>query len=147
MSSARGRGPVVIVDDDALVRQVVARTLEKAGFRTVSREGGFGLSSVVASEAPSVVILDVSMPGLDGPGVWAIARGVLAAPPSLLFHSALPAEELELLCMRFPEASALAKPVATRALVAAVEAADRSCVERRANVATLRRTPPRGHPV
>lgn len=49
MSSPRERGPVVIVDDDALVRQVVARALEKEGFRTVSRESGFGLRTTVTA--------------------------------------------------------------------------------------------------
>jgi DNA-binding response OmpR family regulator len=57
---------ILVVDDDAILRRVVRAVLEADGFRVIeARDGEEGLA-MAASEHPSVVILDVMMPGLDG---------------------------------------------------------------------------------
>jgi CheY-like chemotaxis protein len=140
--SQRERGPVVLVDDDPLVLRVLAKSLENAGFRVVARESAFGLTALLTAELPSVVVLDVSMPGLDGPGVWSVARSVLAPAPSVIFYSASDAQALEALAARFPEARPLTKPAPIAQVVRVVEDAHRES-EKRGGVAP-RRTPPRG---
>jgi two-component system C4-dicarboxylate transport response regulator DctD len=142
MSQRGERGPVVLVDDDPLVLRVLTKSLENAGFRVIARESAFGLSALLSAELPSVVVLDVSMPGLDGPGVWSVARAVLAPAPSVIFYSANDAQALEALAARFPEARPLAKPAPVGEIVRVVEDAHRES-ERRGGTA-LRRTPPRG---
>jgi PAS domain S-box-containing protein len=68
---ARGSEMVLIVDDEAQVRNVVERILESVGFQ--ARQAASGQEAIellsdpqVASEV-SVLLLDVSMPGLSGP--------------------------------------------------------------------------------
>jgi two-component system C4-dicarboxylate transport response regulator DctD len=121
----RERGPIVVVDDDAIVLRVVSKALEAAGFRVLGRESAFGLSALIAAERPSVVVLDVSMPGLDGPGVWGVARAVVDPAPSVIFHSAAEPSVLEASTARFPEARSLAKPAPLSTIVRAVEDAHR----------------------
>ena len=140
MNTSRERGPVIVVDDDPLVLRVVTRSLENAGFRVIAKDSGFGLSAVLSSEQPTVVVLDVSMPGLDGPGVWGVARGVMAPPPSVIFYSAAEPSALHALAARYPEARSLVKPASVGEVVRAVEDAHRE-TERRGS---SRRTPPRG---
>ncbi len=57
---------VLVVDDDAVLRRVVRAVLEADGFRVVEAQDGEQGLALAASERPSVVILDVMMPGLDG---------------------------------------------------------------------------------
>jgi DNA-binding response OmpR family regulator len=57
---------VLVVDDDAVLRRVVRAVLEADGFRVIEAHDGQQGLEMAASERPSVVILDVMMPGLDG---------------------------------------------------------------------------------
>src|SRR5215211_8744955 len=61
----------VIVDDEPLARRGIRARLERAGGYTVVAECASGREAVAAirEHAPSVVFLDVQMPGIDGFGV------------------------------------------------------------------------------
>src|SRR3954468_17092073 len=57
---------VLVVDDDALVRRMLTRTLAAEGFDVEHvADGGAALAAAEAT-APDLVVLDVTMPGLDG---------------------------------------------------------------------------------
>jgi two-component system response regulator MprA len=57
---------VLVVDDDAPVRRMLQRSLAAEGFDVeVAADGGTALVAAERS-APDLVILDVTMPGLDG---------------------------------------------------------------------------------
>jgi two-component system response regulator MprA len=57
---------VLVVDDDAPVRRMLQRSLAAEGFDVeVAADGGAALVAAERS-APDLVILDVTMPGLDG---------------------------------------------------------------------------------
>ncbi|SDD08610.1 response regulator [Auraticoccus monumenti] len=72
-AEATGRPPtprVLVVDDDESIREVARAALELVGgweVRTVSR--GDEAVEVAAACHPDVVLLDVMMPGMDGPSV------------------------------------------------------------------------------
>ncbi|MDQ3858940.1 MAG: response regulator transcription factor [Actinomycetota bacterium] len=57
---------VLVVDDEPIVREVVVRYLEREGYRT--REAGDGETArrIIVEEPPSLVVLDVMLPGIDG---------------------------------------------------------------------------------
>jgi two-component system, OmpR family, response regulator MprA len=75
---------VLIVDDDAGVRRMLARTLEAEGYGvTAVADGGSALVEIERS-APDLIVLDVSMPGMDGLGVTRRLRGKGDALPVLL---------------------------------------------------------------
>jgi DNA-binding response OmpR family regulator len=54
---------VLVVDDEPLVRDVVTRYLERDGHRVVTAEDGDGARRMIEREAPSLVLLDVMLPG------------------------------------------------------------------------------------
>jgi DNA-binding response OmpR family regulator len=54
---------VLVVDDEPLVRDVVTRYLERDGHRVVTAEDGDGARRIIECEAPSLVLLDVMLPG------------------------------------------------------------------------------------
>jgi len=60
-------GPIVLlVDDDAAIRRTVAAGLELEGFAVVPASGGRAGLEAAARVNPAVVLLDLSMPDLDG---------------------------------------------------------------------------------
>jgi DNA-binding response OmpR family regulator len=54
---------VLVVDDEPLVRDVVARYLERDGHRVVTAEDGDAARELIEQESPSLVLLDVMLPG------------------------------------------------------------------------------------
>jgi DNA-binding response OmpR family regulator len=54
---------VLVVDDEPLVRDVVTRYLERDGHRVVTAEDGDGARRMIEAEEPSLVLLDVMLPG------------------------------------------------------------------------------------
>jgi DNA-binding response OmpR family regulator len=54
---------VLVVDDEPLVRDVVARYLEHDGHRVVTAADGDSARELIEEEAPSLVLLDVMLPG------------------------------------------------------------------------------------
>ncbi|HET6172181.1 MAG TPA: response regulator transcription factor [Gaiellales bacterium] len=75
---------VLIVDDDAGVRRMLARTLEAEGYGvSVAADGGSALVEIERS-APDLILLDITMPGMDGLGVTKRLRGKGDALPVLM---------------------------------------------------------------
>ncbi|HEX8106797.1 MAG TPA: response regulator, partial [Kofleriaceae bacterium] len=59
-------GDVLIVDDDPQTREVVSRTLRRAGYSTVEARDGEEALLRARVLAPGLMILDLLMPGVDG---------------------------------------------------------------------------------
>jgi two-component system response regulator VicR len=63
---ARPEQTVLVVDDEPIVRDVVARYLRHEGYRTLEAGDGDEARRLIAESAPSLVVLDVMLPGTDG---------------------------------------------------------------------------------
>jgi CheY-like chemotaxis protein len=63
-------GPILIVDDDIDIRELLAETLEALGFSCVTAENGLSALELARSmpAPPSVILLDLMMPVMDGYG-------------------------------------------------------------------------------
>ncbi|MQY06853.1 Sensor histidine kinase RcsC [Actinomadura sp. RB68] len=59
-------GRVLVVDDDEVIRQLIAVNLQLEGFEVVTAVDGRDCLDKVAEVAPDVITLDVMMPRLDG---------------------------------------------------------------------------------
>lgn len=59
-------GTVLVVDDERVVRDVVARYLERDGYVTLEAADGEEAKRILEREKPALVVLDVMLPGLDG---------------------------------------------------------------------------------
>jgi phosphoribosyl 1,2-cyclic phosphodiesterase len=57
---------ILLVDDDQLILQMTRDVLERAGYQTICLQEGRALEATVASARPSLVLLDIMMPGADG---------------------------------------------------------------------------------
>jgi signal transduction histidine kinase/CheY-like chemotaxis protein len=66
--------PILVVDDDADVRDLLRRTLEEAGYTVIEAENGQAALALLEQELPGVILLDLMMPELDGFGVVSALR-------------------------------------------------------------------------
>jgi signal transduction histidine kinase/DNA-binding response OmpR family regulator len=71
-----GNAPLIlIIDDDATVRNVVGRFLEREGFSVVKADGGKEGLRLARELRPAAVTLDIMMPDIDGWTVLAAIKG------------------------------------------------------------------------
>jgi diguanylate cyclase (GGDEF)-like protein/PAS domain S-box-containing protein len=66
---------ILIVDDDAQNRRLLAVLLRPEGYQTESAASGEEALSAVAHSAPDLILLDIMMPGIDGYQVASILKG------------------------------------------------------------------------
>ena len=64
---------VLIVDDDAHIVELIRLYVEKDGFTTVIANNGKEALQKFKEEAPSIVLLDIMMPEMDG---WQVCREI-----------------------------------------------------------------------
>jgi CheY-like chemotaxis protein len=60
---------VLVVDDEADVRRVLARTLQRAGYRVVEADSAEAALATVEQQAVDLVLTDLQMPGMGGIGL------------------------------------------------------------------------------
>ena len=75
----RGRGELIlVVDDEAAVREITKQTLEAYGYRVVLATDGADAIAVYARESAEIaaVLTDMMMPVMDGPATIQVLRRI-----------------------------------------------------------------------
>lgn len=89
------KGTVLVVDDQPLIVRMVARLLRLRGIDVHTHHRSFGLLNRIADLKPSLVLLDVEMPGIDGAELTSLIRKDPALSGCrVVLHSGLPEQEL-----------------------------------------------------
>jgi len=88
----RERGPVLLVDDDKDLLQLIAMRLTAAGYAVTAVESGAAALTALAVSRPQVVVTDLRMEGMDGMGLFdAIHRQSPSLPVVILTaHGTIP---------------------------------------------------------
>jgi DNA-binding response OmpR family regulator len=70
---------ILVVDDEPIVREVVVRYLRREGFETLEAGDGLDAQELLRRHEPSLVVLDLMLPGKDGLELckWIRARSEL----------------------------------------------------------------------
>ena len=69
--------PVLIIDDDADVRRLLQKALEKQGFLVETAGDGESGLAQAGERSPGLILLDLSMPGMDG---FAVLQALKESP-------------------------------------------------------------------
>ena len=77
LEEADGASTVLVIDDDATVRDLLERFLGREGFRVVSADGGEEGLRLARELRPDAITLDAMMPGMDG---WSVLSALKADP-------------------------------------------------------------------
>lgn len=113
---------VLVVDDDPGVRLLVGRRLQQAGYRVRDASGADeALELIDAKGAPDVVVLDVSMPEVDGLELLSAIRDRVGRPdlPAVFLSGRIESEDIA--AGRSLGAVYLTKPFVASALLNAIE--------------------------
>ena len=90
--TTREQGPVLLVDDDKDLLQLIAMRLTAAGYAVTAVESGAAALTALAVSRPQVVVTDLRMEGMDGMGLFdAIHRQSPSLPVVILTaHGTIP---------------------------------------------------------
>jgi CheY-like chemotaxis protein len=98
LATGPGSGDILIVDDDADARELLSRRLRDEGYTTTEADSGEAALLSMRAAIPSLIILDLVMPGLDGFAVLQrIRERGLTVPVLILTGKELSARERQTL--------------------------------------------------
>ncbi len=80
----RDASPILVVDDDAKILQLVRAYLEREGFVVVTARDGVTALAAVRERQPRLIVLDLMLPELDGLGVMRAVREESSVPILML---------------------------------------------------------------
>jgi two-component system cell cycle response regulator DivK len=68
---------ILLVEDNELNRDMLSRRLQRRGFEVVNAVNGQEGVEMAHSEAPELILMDISLPVMDG---WEAARKIKTSP-------------------------------------------------------------------
>jgi two-component system cell cycle sensor histidine kinase/response regulator CckA len=107
-----GQGRILLVEDEDLVRAITARLLRGRGYDVLEATDGEAALQIARENDGRIDLLisDVIMPGLDGPGLLAAAAPYLDSAP-VIFMSGYAEADFSALLEAHPEVAFLPKPL------------------------------------
>jgi DNA-binding response OmpR family regulator len=84
MLGQRFARPVLIVDDDDATRSAERAVLTEDGFRVTEARDGEEAMRAIQNDPPALVVLDIQMPGVDGPSFARDLRMTLKRVPLVI---------------------------------------------------------------
>ncbi|HUF58967.1 MAG TPA: response regulator transcription factor [Actinomycetota bacterium] len=113
-------GHVLIVDDEAIVRDVLTRYLEREGFQVDAAADGEAALEIAARSRPDIVVLDLMLPKVDGLEVFRRLRDLWDVPVVMLTAKG---EEIDrLVGLELGADDYVSKPFSPREVVARIRA-------------------------
>jgi DNA-binding response OmpR family regulator len=82
--TAADGAPILVVDDDPKILQLVRMYLEREGFSVMTAPDGIAAVAAIRARAPRLMVLDVMLPTLDGFAVLRAARADSDVPVLML---------------------------------------------------------------
>ena len=110
----------LVVDDESDIREVVRYALSREGFRVVEAEDGLDGLKKVSETNPAVVILDITMPRMNGIDFCLKLRQTSSTP--IIFLSSKDDEQDRILGLTIGGDDYVSKPFSPKELVARVQA-------------------------
>jgi DNA-binding response OmpR family regulator len=116
------RGSVLVVDDEPTIAEVVARYLERAGYRARIAADGVEAIEAACTQRPDLVVLDLMLPRLDGLEVMRRLREHDRDHIAVILLTAKGEESDRVIGLRLGADDYVVKPFSPAELVARVDA-------------------------
>ena len=114
----RASGRVLVIDDDPSILDTVSSILSGEGYQVMSASGGQEALALSRTWHPTLILLDMRMPVMDG---WAVARALREAGSRVPIVVMTAAENARRWADEIGAAGHLAKPFALDDLIGTVE--------------------------
>jgi phosphoserine phosphatase RsbU/P len=129
-TQSRRPARVLVVDDDAMMRKILARVLDKTGYQTLAASDARAALCAVEEFEPEVIITDLEMPGMDGLALCRLLQDRLAVPAHIIILSGHAGEVVN--GLEAGAADYMHKPFVANELLARVSAGIRTVEKQRA---------------
>ncbi len=113
---------VLVVDDDARIRDLLRRYLTQEGFEVMIAEDGKALNRLLLRETVDIIVLDLMMPGEDGLALCRALRVPGSRPVPVLMLTARHEEADRILGLEMGADDYLTKPFSAREVLARIHA-------------------------
>jgi CheY-like chemotaxis protein len=90
--SEAGASCVLLVDDDSLLRRLLSRHLERAGYEALHAEDGLQAIGILRNRLPNVIISDLQMPRMTGWEFISVVRRRFPTLPVIAISGSIPTE-------------------------------------------------------
>ena len=124
---------IIIVDDEAPAREMVGDYLKMHGFGVTLCDGGKSLRSVIETNVPDLVVLDLNMPEEDGLSIIRDLKSRINVPVIMLTATASPIDRV--VGLELGADDYIAKPCELRELMARIRSVLRRSTPARAAAA------------
>ena len=114
------RNTILVIDDDRNILAIIEMYLKKEGYEVVTCERGDTAIEAFRKAAPSLVVLDVMLPGMDGWEVLAKLREESAVPVIMLTAKGDTTDRIQGLDLGADDY--MAKPFEAKELIARIKA-------------------------
>ena len=111
---------VLVVDDEEVIREFARRVLEPEGYRVSEASTGAEALDMMRQDKPDVVLLDMSMPVMDGPSTLAEIRARWGRLPVIIL-TGYPDSDLVHKALQYSPITLFGKPVDPQKLALAVK--------------------------
>jgi CheY-like chemotaxis protein len=123
-ASRSPRANLLVVDDDPAMREILSQVLEQAQFNVAMAEDGRAALQQIQRQVPDAVVMDLEMPGMDGPTTLREIRKHWGALPVIL-HTGRTDGPLLSQALEWSPFTVLAKPCPMEQLIQAVRGLER----------------------
>jgi two-component system, OmpR family, response regulator VicR len=112
---------ILIIDDDEVSIKVTRLRLTSAGFDATAHHGPFGSLNAIRKGEYDLILLDIRMPGLDGPSLIRLIRSTPGLERTkILLYSSMDHEILENLVLYYRVHGYISKTCSANALIGKV---------------------------
>ena len=114
---------ILVVEDDPAVRNLIVAALEAHGLRHMAVETAHAAIAAASSQAPSIVLLDLGLPDMDGTEILRSVRKWSSMP--IIVVSARSSEKDKVTALELGADDYITKPFGTQELLARIKTAIR----------------------
>lgn len=129
-TKSRRPARVLVVDDDAMMRTILVRVLNKSGYETLAASDARHALCAVEQFEPEIIITDLEMPGMDGLALCRLLQDRLVVPAHIIILSGHAGEVVN--GLEAGAADYMHKPFVANELLARVSAGIRTVEKQKA---------------
>ena len=118
MTEEQTAGAILVVDDDPSIREIIVETLELEGYVVEQAANGVEALKRIANRLPSLILLDMRMPVLDG---WGLVQALRDRDVTLPIVVMTAAKNARIWATEIGASAYLDKPFEDTELLATVE--------------------------
>lgn len=112
---------ILVVEDHEPSRTVVRKRFERLGHSVLEARDGAEAVAMTLNQRPDIVLMDLSLPKLDGVEAWRAICEMSEAPPLAIVLTAATIGDLRAHCIELGFSAYFTKPCSFNALVATID--------------------------